>query len=221
MSRSSEPRGCLAAILRLFGIQLGEPTATADELPYRLRDDFLSPAELAFYRTLRLAVKEQAVILAKVNLADLFFVPRPHASQAHRNKIDRKHVDFLLLHPETMKPLAGVELDDASHERADRAARDQFVNRVFQAAGLPLIRIPARSAYDPKTLVAELAPHFGNRPAQSTPPTAPSSQPITTSPEPTCPKCGVAMVQRVASKGENKGQRFWGCPNFPRCREMA
>src|SRR5690606_28630791 len=104
---------CLTAILRLFGINLGEPTATTGELPYRLRDDFLSPAELSFYRVLRLAVKDQAVILAKVNLADIFFVARPNQNQAYRNKIDRKHVDFLLLHAETMKPLVGLELDDS------------------------------------------------------------------------------------------------------------
>lgn len=32
---------------------------------------------------------------------------------------------------------------------------------------------------------------------------------------PTCPSCGVKMVQREASAG---GEPFWGCPNFPRCR---
>jgi len=216
LPRSSEPKGCLAAILRLFGINLGEPRTTG-ELPYRLRDDFLSPAELSFYRVLRLAVKDQAVILAKVNLADIFFVSRPNENQAYRNKIDRKHVDFLLLHSETMKPLIGLELDDFSHKRVDRVERDQFVDQVFHAAGLPLIRIPARSGYDPNALAAELAPHLGGRPVAAVPP--PRAVPSST--QPTCPKCGVPMVQRVASKGENKGKQFWGCPNFPRCREIA
>jgi restriction system protein len=32
---------------------------------------------------------------------------------------------------------------------------------------------------------------------------------------PTCASCGVKLVDRVPAKG---GDRFWGCPNFPRCR---
>lgn len=34
---------------------------------------------------------------------------------------------------------------------------------------------------------------------------------------PTCPNCEVKLVERVAKKGKNIGQRFWGCKNYPRC----
>lgn len=37
-------------------------------------------------------------------------------------------------------------------------------------------------------------------------------------PPPTCPQCGSPMVLRTAAKGANAGNRFWGCPNYPRCR---
>ena len=33
-----------------------------------------------------------------------------------------------------------------------------------------------------------------------------------------CPKCGSVMVLREAKRGANVGQKFWGCPHFPRCR---
>ena len=33
-----------------------------------------------------------------------------------------------------------------------------------------------------------------------------------------CPRCGGALVSRTASKGEHKGETFWGCSNFPKCR---
>lgn len=36
---------------------------------------------------------------------------------------------------------------------------------------------------------------------------------------PTCPNCGVKMVRRTASKGRSEGQEFWGCRNYPRCRQ--
>lgn len=33
-----------------------------------------------------------------------------------------------------------------------------------------------------------------------------------------CPKCGAEMVKRVATKGANAGETFYGCSNFPKCR---
>ena len=208
-----EPQGCLTAILSFFGIRLGGTTAAPD-LPYRLRDDFLSAAELSFYRILKLAVKDRVTILAKVNLADIFFVARPKENQAYRNKIDRKHVDFLGCDPTTMKPLFGVELDDKSHSRS--VERDDFVNQVFQVAGLPLIRIPAKAAYEPNELAAQLAAYLGGQPGSAV------AMPVAvTGQSPLCPKCGIPMVNRTAAKGQNAGKQFWGCSNYPRCKEVV
>ena len=128
---SSEPKGCLAFILSLFGIHLGSP-AEDKEMPYRQRDDFLSPAEFSFYRVLTTAIGNRAVICPKVGLGDIFYVARSENKQSFKNKIDQKHVDFLLCDPTTMKPRLGIELDDASHGRADRVERDRFVDRVLK-----------------------------------------------------------------------------------------
>jgi len=35
---------------------------------------------------------------------------------------------------------------------------------------------------------------------------------------PGCPKCGSSMKQRTATRGSRKGQGFWGCSRFPRCK---
>ena len=32
-----------------------------------------------------------------------------------------------------------------------------------------------------------------------------------------CPKCESQMVERIARKGVNIGQRFWGCSKYPKC----
>ena len=37
---------------------------------------------------------------------------------------------------------------------------------------------------------------------------------------PICPKCGIPMLLRKVGQGEHKGKQFYGCQNFPRCREM-
>jgi restriction system protein len=36
---------------------------------------------------------------------------------------------------------------------------------------------------------------------------------------PTCPKCGLTMVERVARRGKNAGNRFYGCSQYPKCKE--
>ena len=33
-----------------------------------------------------------------------------------------------------------------------------------------------------------------------------------------CPKCGSRLVLRIAKKGENAGNKFYGCSAFPKCR---
>jgi hypothetical protein len=115
-----------------------------------------------------------------------------------------------------MRPLAGVEFDDASHSRSDRQARDLFVGEVFEAAGLPLVRVPAQRGYSPQELTQQMAPLF-SRPVAN----AAAVIPRHTDSPPTCPKCGVEMVPRTAAKGPKAGPRFWGCPNFPKCREIG
>jgi len=35
-----------------------------------------------------------------------------------------------------------------------------------------------------------------------------------------CPKCGELMVLRTVKRGDNKGNKFWGCSDFPKCRTI-
>jgi uncharacterized protein YegP (UPF0339 family) len=34
----------------------------------------------------------------------------------------------------------------------------------------------------------------------------------------TCPTCGSAMILRLARGGAHRGEKFWGCSKYPRCR---
>jgi restriction system protein len=45
----------------------------------------------------------------------------------------------------------------------------------------------------------------------------PAERSVTT-PLSSCPKCGAAMIRRVAKQGANQGKTFYGCTNFPKCR---
>ena len=60
---------------------------------------------------------------------------------AYFNKIKAKHTDFVFCDPDTLEILAGLELDDPSHERPERMERDEFVDNAYAAAGIPLIHV--------------------------------------------------------------------------------
>jgi hypothetical protein len=187
------------------------------EYPYHQVDEFISPAELNFFFNLKSVLGDSALIFSKVKLSDLFYAKTCDygKNRSYNNRIDRKHIDFLLCDPKTLKPILGIELDDKSHQRADRRERDGFVNNVFQAAKLPLMHIPVQRSYSQNELKTKLSaylPGGQNSKAQLEPVEASS---------PSCPKCGSEMVLRTAKRGDNQGGKFWGCSRYPECRGIV
>ena len=214
----------------LVGEGKSESTAAPSaEFPYHLRDHFLSPAELNFYAVLRTAINGRAALCSKVALGDLFYVKKGDDASRWRiytNKIDRKHVDFLLCDPVTMRPLVGIELDDRSHQREDRQVRDAFVDKVFAAAHLPLLHVPVRRAYVAAEIEAQIAPYLAESTAPVPAPVRVVETPlpiaaVQTNESPRCPKCGGEMILRTAKSGANAGNKFWGCSKYPNCRGMV
>lgn len=124
----------------------------------------------------------------------------------------------------TLRPLVAIELDDRSHEAERRRARDLRLEDILAAAGLPLIRLPVRNAYQTAEIAAWIAPSItGQSDDLGITRSHPDGEPTLTSPTgaPLCPKCGIPMVRRVARSGRNAGRPFWGCANYPQCREIA
>jgi very-short-patch-repair endonuclease len=216
MHSNSEPQGCLAFLLSFVGIRLRSP---AKPRPYRQRDDFLSPAELAFYRVLVPVVDSRYVICPKVRIADLVYTVERN-DRANMNRIIQKHVDFVLCEKESMKPILVIELDDSSHARADRQERDELVDAVFESAQLPLLHVRAATRYVPQELRSQIEQALSSNLGTSE---RPQTQPAVAkrSGPPNCPKCGVPMVSRTSQRGDRAGQRFWGCANYPQCREIV
>lgn len=103
-------------------------------------------------------------LLTKVRLQDLFFVRQPHKNLNARNLIAQKHVDFVICDAGSMQPVLGIELDDASHKKAKAVERDRFVERVFGAAELPLMRVKAARGYVPGEIKARIEEMLGEVP---------------------------------------------------------
>jgi hypothetical protein len=228
--------GCLGFLFQLIGVNpksskkiIDEESSNKvaeEEFPYALRDDFLSPSELSFYKIIRLVMPNEFLIFTKVALKDIFFVTEKDRSRhsTYMNKISKKHVDFLVCNAETMKPVCAIELDDTSHERKDRVIRDQFVNQVFQHAHLPLIRYTNKRSYVlsevEEKLLAIINPPKEEVDFQTLKREEKEKANVNDETSiPVCPKCHTPFVLRSAKSGKHVGKQFYGCTNYPKCRE--
>jgi len=123
-----------------------------DFYAYRLTRSLLTASEKAFYVALMMAAGGRYVVFPKVRLADLCQDLDRWADTAAFNQVSSKHVDFVLCDATTFRPVLAVELNDRSHLRADRRARDALVDRIFRTMGLGVYRQWVRRSYDPAAL---------------------------------------------------------------------
>ena len=80
------------------------------------------------------------LICPKVRLWDLIEPKRGAAKrQTLINKIQSKHVDFVLV-DQSMNLIGVLELDDSTHDRDDRKARDSFVRDALEGAEITMIQ---------------------------------------------------------------------------------
>jgi hypothetical protein len=152
--------GVCAIALALFKSKGNETTDAPSEIEnFQAQPDFLTAAERSFYGALRLAVQDKYVIFAKVRAAD---VVRPGKRESRSNwksdfnRIALKHVDFVLCHPDTLKVLSVIELDDSSHRTLERGIRDDLIDSAMKSAGIPILRVPAKHSYAPTQLREQL-----------------------------------------------------------------
>lgn len=215
--------GALVAIAKVVIGLMDKGAAT----PYQKEPTLFTPAERSFLGVLEQALGSEFRIMGKVRLADILKV-RPGvtggARQAAFNRIQGKHLDYVACDPGDLSIRFAVELDDKSHNKQDRQERDAFLDKAFAEAGLPIIRFAAKRAYSVQEVRDTIAARLNApEPAEtSAAPAAAPAAPVTAPQTETkqCPACGGDMVRRKASKGANAGNEFWGCSNYPKCRQI-
>jgi hypothetical protein len=130
-------------------------------LPYERRGVLLSPAEINFLRSLQLAAREDWLIFSMVRLADIIKVrPKTRKFQSWNNRIQGKHLDFVVCDIETLDVKLAIELEDATGP-ADRGRRDRFINTALAAAGVPLLRVRVQEKYETAVLRKDLEDVMG------------------------------------------------------------
>ena len=182
-----------------------------NRLPFRLRKQFLSFTEMVLLSVLREMADGRYVICPKVALNDIFYIQRPNENVHFYNKIFRKHVDFLLCEPDTMKPVFGVDLVKPIAKDETRSS-DQYMEDLFLSAGLPLIHVPSSESYKLSDLV-----HLFQLAVMKVKEAENLREDDSSDSSPSCPKCGLTMVLRIHRSGSQAGKRYYGCMNAPTC----
>ena len=133
----------------LFLLNTETEDHTTDEA-YLSQGHLLSPAERSFMGVLECVISKDYIIVPKVRVADVL---RPAKSDTRSdwqrafNRISAKHFDYIICHALDFRIIAAIELDDVSHKRKNRKARDSFLKSATASADLPLLRFEARSSY--------------------------------------------------------------------------
>lgn len=134
--------------------------AIPDEVSLRAQP-LLTQAEAAFYNILQLAVHEQYLVFARVPIWSLVQIkakdPKDiRVAASFINRLSKKCVDFVLVHPGTLDVEKVVELEDSSNGRPHKQLRDRMAQLVCRSAGITMIRVKKQDAYTAPALATLL-----------------------------------------------------------------
>jgi very-short-patch-repair endonuclease len=122
---------------------------------YSAKNSLMTKTESVFFIKLERVVSERYFVFPQVHLSALLDhkVKGQEWSYAFRH-INGKSVDYVLCDRETLQPVYAIELDDYTHDQNDRKKRDAEVERIFQGAGLSLVRFKNRDISDSEIIEA-------------------------------------------------------------------
>ncbi|WP_026941692.1 DUF2726 domain-containing protein [Hellea balneolensis] len=129
----------------------------------RVDNLFVNQPEREFFDILNRNLPSDYHLHSKVRLEDIVRVKRQIEGRAQwhlRGRVKSRHVDYLITNKFGV-PKAAIELDGSSHNKETLNA-DNFKDDLFNAVGLPLIRVASRSNYTAvsRKILAQLESQF-------------------------------------------------------------
>lgn len=115
-------------------------------MPYR-KKYLLTKTENSFFLILiRQALLRGLLVCPKVRLEDVAFVYDKKQERKYRGYVKSRHIDFVLINAKG-DTIAGIELDDPSHDTEEAKKTDHFKDELFKTIKVPLIRIKTGTDY--------------------------------------------------------------------------
>lgn len=118
-------------------------------MPYESKF-LLTKTEYYFYNILKQKCDANNLLICpKVRLEDFINVKTRDYKETlkYRGYIKSRHVDFIICDSK-LRIIAGIELDDKSHESAKAIKTDNFKNELFNTINIKLFRIKTTNIYE-------------------------------------------------------------------------
>ena len=110
---------------------------------YKSKEKLMTETEYKFYKLINnIAQKQNLIVFTQVALNQII------KANTYRElkKIGGKSIDFVLIDKERNIKLC-IELDDYTHKQEKRKKRDMYINNIFFATDIKLLRIPTNQAF--------------------------------------------------------------------------
>lgn len=132
---------CYAIYTQLFSKNTSTTEIKKTVYKYQAKQYFMTKSENDFFHMLDNVAGDRYYIFPQVHLSAILDEKiKGQNWKAAFKHINGKSVDYVLCNKQTLKPVYAVELDDYTHNYSDRQERDQEVERMFQSAGILLVR---------------------------------------------------------------------------------
>ena len=134
----------VAALIVVSKAKKGAGTGDAP-WPIYAKKPLSSPEQVLYFRLCK-ALPEH-IVLAQVGLGRILGVKKGNNFGEWFNRIDRMSADFVLCSKD-LTIVAVIELDDASHQKAERQAADAKKDKALTSAGIRIVRWHVKSIPD-------------------------------------------------------------------------
>ena len=133
--------GGLGLYIELFSKKTNTAEIKKTVYKYHAKQYYMTKSEGEFFRMLDKVAGDRYYIFPQAHLSAVLDekVTGQNWKAAFKH-INGKSVDYVLCDKQSLKPVYAVELDDYTHTYKNRQERDQEVERIFQNAGIPLVR---------------------------------------------------------------------------------
>jgi very-short-patch-repair endonuclease len=160
-------------VLLIVLISLGEafrrkksaPAPLDEPWPLESKGTLLTEPEQRLYRLLVEALPQHR-IFPQVQLLQTLRFKQGRWNPSIANRFNQLSIDFLIVRPDTTI-VAAVELDDASHARANRQTVDARKTHTLESAGIPLLRWSVRQLPEVSAIASALDQAIGRASPES------------------------------------------------------
>ena len=144
------------AVVSALRKRAAEAEANDDEpWPFYSKRPLSQPEQVLYHRLV--AALPEHIVLAQVQLSRVMGVKKAFNARGWMNRINRMSFDFVVCSKDSTV-VAAIELDDRSHESADRIEADVKKSRAASAAGIRIVRWNVKGLPDDDDIRHALSP---------------------------------------------------------------